>query len=98
MRDLGIVVCADNLVLKTPKPRYEKPCKPVGNGWRVDTCSDTTIKYEQIKQISDKLELNLQVEYISGETKPSYVCHYINGDIRIDSDCYSNYSTKDANH
>ena len=65
VRDLGIIVCADNLVLKTPKPRYEKPCKSVGNGWLVNTCSDTITKYEQIKQISDDLELNLKVEIIS---------------------------------
>lgn len=65
VRDLGIIVCADNLVLKSPKPIYEKPCKPVGNGWLVNTCSDTITKYEQIKQISDDLELNLKVEIIS---------------------------------
>ena len=66
VRDLGIIVCADNLILKTPKPRYEKPCKPVGNGWFVNTCSDTPTKYEQIKQISDDLKLNLKVELIQG--------------------------------
>lgn len=64
VRDLNIIVCADNLILKTPKPRYIKPCKPVGNGWLVNTCSDTQTKYEQIKQISDALELNLGIEII----------------------------------
>lgn len=64
VRDLGITVCADNLVLKNPKPRYITPCKPVGNGWLVNTCSDTPTKYEQIKYISDKLSLNLSVEII----------------------------------
>ena len=62
VRDLNITVCADNLVLKTPKPRYVKSCKPVGNGWLVNTCSDTPTKYEQIKYISDKLSLNLSVK------------------------------------
>lgn len=62
VRDLGIIVCSDNLVLKNPKPRYVKPCKPVGDGWLVNTCSDTPTKYEQIKYISDKLLLNLSVE------------------------------------
>ena len=66
VRDLGIIVCADNLVLKTPNPRYVKPCKPVGTGWLVNTCSDTPTKYEQIQRISDELGLNLQVEIISG--------------------------------
>lgn len=65
VRDLGITVCADNLVLKNPRPRYIKPCKPVGNGWLVNTCSDTPTKYEQIKYISDKLLLNLAVEIIN---------------------------------
>lgn len=64
VRDLNIIVCADNLILKTPKPRYIKPCKPVGNGWLVNTCSDTQTKYEQIKQISDSLGLNLGIEII----------------------------------
>jgi len=64
VRDLNIIVCADNLILKTPKPRYIKPCKPVGGGWFVNTCSDTQTKYEQIKQISDSLNLDLCVEII----------------------------------
>lgn len=65
VRDLGIIVCADNLVLKNPKLRYEKPCKPVGNGWLVNTCSDTPTKYEQIKQISKALNLDLGIEIIN---------------------------------
>ena len=69
VHDLGIIVCADNLVLKTPKPRYVNPCKPVGDGWFVNTCSDTPTKYEQIKQISSDLELNLQVTMIYGDEK-----------------------------
>ena len=64
VKDLNIIVCADNLVLQHPKPRYVKPCKPVGDGWYVNTCSDTPTKYEQIKKISTDLGLNLQVEII----------------------------------
>ena len=107
VRDLGIIVCADNLVLKNPKPRYEKPCKPVGNGWLVNTCSDTPTKYEQIKQISDELGLNLQVEIISSESKPSsyvtnnitssYDTNNINSNSCIVSDCPSNYAVRDTN-
>lgn len=98
VRDLGITICADNLVLKTPKPRYEKPCKPVGNGWLVNTCSDTHTKYEQIKQISDELGLNLQVEIISSESKPSsYVNNNINSNSCIVSDCPSNYTARNTN-
>ena len=98
VRDLGIIVCADNLVLKTPKPRYEKPCKPVGNGWLVNTYSDTPTKYEHIKQISDELGLNLQVEIISSESKPSsYINNNINSNSCIVSDCPSNYAVRDTN-
>ncbi len=61
---LNIIVCADNLVLKNPKPRYIKPCKPVGNDWLVNTCSDTPTKYEQIKHISEELNLDLTIEII----------------------------------
>lgn len=64
VRDLGIIVCADNLVLKNPKPRYEKPCKPVGSGWLVNTCSDTPTKYEQIHTISECLDLGILAEII----------------------------------
>ena len=99
VRDLGIIVCADNLVLKTPKPRYERPCKPVGYGLFVNTCSDTHTKYEQIKQISDELELNLQVEIISGETKlSSYIYNNIDSNSCVVSDCTSNYVARDTNN
>ena len=61
---LNIIVCADNLVLRFPKPRYVKSCKPVGDGWFVNTCSDTLTKYEQIKLISGELKLDIVVEII----------------------------------
>lgn len=64
VRNLNITICADNLVLKEPKQRYAKPCKPVSNGWFVNTCSDTQTKYEQIKYISDNLKLNLEITLI----------------------------------
>lgn len=65
VNNLGIIICADNLVLKNPKPQYIKACKPVGHGWFVNTCSDTITKYKQIKQISEKLSLNLKIEIIN---------------------------------
>ena len=61
---LNTSIYANNLVLKAPKPRYEKPCKPVGNGWLVNTCSDTPTKYEQIHTISERLNLGILVEII----------------------------------
>ena len=64
VRSLNIICCADNLILKNPAPRYINPSKPVGDGWLCNTCSDTRTKYDQIKTISDKLSLDLDVELI----------------------------------
>lgn len=66
VRELGITVCGDNLVLHEEKinPRYETATKSIGNGWYVNTCSDTGTKYNQIKQISDQLGLELKVELV----------------------------------
>ena len=64
VRSLNIICCADNLILKNPAPRYINPSKPVGDGWLCNTCSDTRTKYDQIKTISDKLSLDLEVELI----------------------------------
>lgn len=95
VRDLGIIVCADNLVLKNPKPRYEKPCKPVGDGWLVNTCSDTPTKYEQIQRISDSLRLNLQVELIRCVSNPVSYDSDTEGynNSSIVSDCNISYTT-----
>lgn len=59
VHNLNIIVCADNLILKKPRPRYVKACKPVGNEWLVNTCSDTPTKLEQIQKISKSLGLNI---------------------------------------
>ena len=64
VRSLNIICCAENLILKYPAPRYINPSKPVGDGWLCNTCSDTRTKYDQIKTISDKLSLDLEVELI----------------------------------
>lgn len=98
VHNLGISICADNLVLKTPSPRYVKTCKPVGNGWFVNTCSDTLTKYKQIKQISSDLELNLKVTMIYGDVKHT---SYINentvdsGHNNIVSDSLAIYEVED---
>ena len=62
VQSLGIVCCGNNLILKNPTPRYVRSSKPVGDGWLCNTCSDTRTKYDQIKTISDKLSLRLEVE------------------------------------
>lgn len=64
VRELRINCCADNLILKTPAPRYEKPFKPVGNGWLCNTCSDTITKFNQITEISQKLNLGIKAELV----------------------------------
>lgn len=64
VRELGITCCGANLILKNPAPRYQKPCKPVGNGWLCNTCSDTGTKFAQISEISNLLNLGLKVELI----------------------------------
>ena len=65
VRNLNIICCGDNLILKNPAPRYLKPCKDVGEGWLCNTCSGTDVKFAQINEINDKLELGLSVEIIS---------------------------------
>lgn len=70
VRNLNIIVCGDNLILKHPRPRYIKACKPVGDGWLVNTCSNTTTKYEQIMFISEQLNLGITAEIVS---KNNYV-------------------------
>ncbi len=59
VRSLNIIVCNDNMITKNPHPRYMKHCKPVGNGWLCNTCSDTPTKLEQIQLISEKLNLGI---------------------------------------
>lgn len=73
VRNLGIIVCGDNLVLKQPRSRYVKACKPIGNGWLVNTCSSTPVKYAQIKHISDRLNLGITVDIIGGNGD-AYIC------------------------
>ncbi|MBO5596271.1 MAG: hypothetical protein J5917_05805 [Bacteroidales bacterium] len=64
VRELGIICCGDNLILKNPSPRYQKPSKPVGNGWLCNTYSNTSTKFSQISEISNRLGLDLVVEIL----------------------------------
>lgn len=64
VRELGINCCADNLILKNPTSHYEKRCKPVGNGWLCNTYSDTITKFNQITEISQRLNLGIKVELV----------------------------------
>lgn len=64
VRTLNINVCGDNMITKSPLPRYVKPCKPVGNGWLCNTCSDTPTKLEQIQHISESFNLGISAELV----------------------------------
>lgn len=67
VRDLNIICCGDNLILKNPAPRYKKPCKDVGEGWLCNTCSGTDVKFAQINEINDRLKLGLTVKMIQDD-------------------------------
>lgn len=64
VRKLDITCCADNLITKNPTPRYKIACKDVGDGWLCHTCSNTQTKIEQIKTISEKLNLGIKVDLV----------------------------------
>lgn len=64
VHNLNIYCCGDNLILKQPSSLYEKACKDVGDGWLCNTYTDTNRKYEQIRTISEQLNLGLEVEFV----------------------------------
>lgn len=64
VHNLNIYCCNDNLILKRPSPIYEKACKDVGGGWLCNTYSDTFRKFEQIRIISEQLNLGLEIELV----------------------------------
>ncbi|MEI6556082.1 MAG: hypothetical protein WCL70_10865 [Paludibacter sp.] len=62
---LNIYLAGVNLVTKELSEKYEKCQMPIQDGYYVMTLSDTPRKYQIIKTISDALNLNLTVEFIS---------------------------------
>lgn len=64
VRDLQLTVNNDNLVLNAPHPKYSRACKPVCDGWFVNTGTDTNRKFELIQEISTRLGLGLNVELV----------------------------------
>jgi hypothetical protein len=64
VHNLNIYCCNDNLILKRPSPTYEKACKDVGGGWLCNTYTDTFRKFEQIRTISEQLNLGLEIELV----------------------------------
>ncbi len=62
---LNINLAGVNLVSKEISEKYEKCQMAIQDGYYVMTLSDTPRKYQIIKYISDTLNLNLTVEFIS---------------------------------
>ena len=61
VRNLGIIINNVNLISTTIIPKYEKAQKNIGKGLYVMTCCDTNKKKKIIEQISNSLNLNLNV-------------------------------------
>lgn len=62
---LNIIVCYKNLILRQPHDTYPVACKLVGDGWYVNTYTNTETKCSQIQLISDALGLGLKVEVVT---------------------------------
>ena len=61
---LNIIVCFENMMARQPYEKYAVACKPVSEGWYVNTASDTMAKYNQICYISKAFDLGLIVEIV----------------------------------
>lgn len=61
VRSLNIVVDNDNLITPVWKEKYEKALKKTSNNMYINTCSSTQKKFEHLKEINEKLNLNLLI-------------------------------------
>ena len=64
VQNLGIYINKVNLISDTVIPMYKSGTKPIGDNLYVMTVCDTNTKFNLIKQISDRLNLNLKVELV----------------------------------
>ncbi len=64
VRELGIYLNNVNLISDTVVPMYQSGTKSIGDGLYIMTVCDTNTKYRIIKQISDRLGLNLTTELV----------------------------------
>ena len=63
VRDLHLNYFEGEFICRKPsKDKYVKACKPVGDGWLVNTCSSSARKVQQIEEISNSLNLGIQAE------------------------------------
>lgn len=67
VREMNINVCASNMIISEDEinPRYAAATKYIDKGLYANTCCDTSTKAGIIKQISDTLQLNLAVDFVS---------------------------------
>lgn len=76
VRNLNICTCGENLIVsdRDINPLYAKATKHIEKDLYVNTCNDTETKYNIINKISNDLDLNLRVNYISvDDNKVVYV-------------------------
>lgn len=66
VQDLNIRVSGMNLVVNelNPNPTYRRAQIEIDNGVYVNTGSNTDVKLEQLKRISNSLKLNLKIEKV----------------------------------
>lgn len=60
------------LISQKINSKYKAWMKPIGEGWYVNTQSDTNQKYIQLRSISDSLSLNLNIEIGEDLEKQKY--------------------------
>lgn len=64
VRAIGLIANKIPLVSNTIDEKYQRAQKPLGNGWLLMTCSDTTTKRKQILAIAEAVGINVDVEII----------------------------------
>lgn len=63
-RAVGLIANKIPLVSNTVDEKYKSAQKPLGNGWLLMTCSDTTNKRQQIISIAYQMGMNITVDII----------------------------------
>lgn len=68
VHNLGIIHAKDNIVSRQRNQKYIVAQKDIGNGWYLLTNPTTRRKQEILRQISDSLDLNWEIELVSYQT------------------------------
>ena len=64
VRAVGLIANKSPLVSNTVDKKYQTAQKPLGNGWLLMTCSDTSTKRKQILAIASYLGMKINVDII----------------------------------